>query len=175
MTLSLHTLVVIDFEASGLGACSWPIEAGVAWVEGGNIRTWSSLIRPETDWDMAAWMADAEAIHGIALEDLVQAPPAREVARTARELIGERRAVSDAPGFDETWARRLFGAAQIPAPMMLDFDVVAAILCNPSSQALRAVFEYLEDKRTPHRAGPDAERLIAALREGISVKEAKRA
>ena len=51
MTLKSEYLVFIDFEASGLGPGTWPIEVGLAWIENGGVRTWSSLIRPEADWD----------------------------------------------------------------------------------------------------------------------------
>jgi len=34
-----EAFVFIDFEASGLGPDSWPIEVGLAWIEGDGVRT----------------------------------------------------------------------------------------------------------------------------------------
>lgn len=54
----------IDFEASGLGQHSYPIEVG--WSDrAGNIR--SMLIRPTGEWfeEPLAWDLNAQALHGI--------------------------------------------------------------------------------------------------------------
>lgn len=66
-------LVVMDFEASALTLDSYPIEVGVAiaTTPSSSIETWSSLIAPAPDWDLAShWDPDAERIHGISRWDL---------------------------------------------------------------------------------------------------------
>ncbi|MET0379714.1 MAG: hypothetical protein ABW049_12050, partial [Spongiibacteraceae bacterium] len=51
---------ILDFEASGLGGGTYPIEVGYVLGDG---RSACYLIRPEPDWQ--GWSADAEKLHGI--------------------------------------------------------------------------------------------------------------
>ena len=55
-------IAFIDFEASGLGPFSWPIEVGWSFDDG---VTDSVLISPAPDWPMTAWDPKAERLHGI--------------------------------------------------------------------------------------------------------------
>ncbi len=97
----------IDFEASGLGEDSYPIE--FAWVaEDGTHATY--LIRPEPGW--TAWSGEAEELHGIARETLERdGRPAEEVARLLHGIASMPgvRLFSDAPAHDRAWAARLLG------------------------------------------------------------------
>ena len=67
---------VIDVEATGFGAGSYPIEVGVAFPDGG---TWCGLIRPELGW--SHWDPEAEAVHHISRDILAtHGKAARDVA-----------------------------------------------------------------------------------------------
>ena len=98
---------ILDFEASGLGRGSYPIEVGYVLSDG---RSGCQLIRPEPEWQ--AWDPAAERLHGISRAQLLRhGRPAREVAR---QLNGELRGeilYSDAWGSDLSWLSLLFDAA----------------------------------------------------------------
>ena len=60
--------IIIDFEASGFGKGSYPIEVGFSGRHG---EGWCSLIRPENDWEH--WDIDAAKVHHIPREILTPA------------------------------------------------------------------------------------------------------
>lgn len=164
--MQLSDVVILDLEASGLGRGSWPIEVGLAWVEDGEIKTWSSLIRPEPDWHMDAWDPVAEEIHGISLEELRAAPSASSVAQDLLARLAGRPVYSDAPEFDGRWLRRLLDAApDVAGVRVLDYDTAVVGLCG--EHGANWAYEYLSRTRTPHRAGPDAARMLTAICRGI--------
>jgi DNA polymerase III subunit epsilon len=70
MEIRISDLFYIDFEASSLSPGSWPIEIGMAWIEGGGVQSWSSLIQPDPSWDMEDWSQSSAIIHNISLEEL---------------------------------------------------------------------------------------------------------
>jgi DNA polymerase III subunit epsilon len=165
-SIQLSDVVILDLEASGLGRGSWPIEVGLAWVEDGEIKTWSSLIRPEPDWDMAAWNPQAEQVHGISREELHAAPSASSVAQDLLARLAGRPVYSDAPEFDERWLVRLLDTApDVAAVPVMDYDVAVAGLCG--ERGVNWAYEHLARTRTPHRAGPDAARMLTAICRGI--------
>ena len=102
MTLKPDHLIFLDIEASGLGPDSWPIEVGLAWIVDQAVQTWSSLIRPEPDWDPDAWSDQSAIIHNIPREDLDAAPKAIDVAHEVMERIAARHVISDAPGVNRS-------------------------------------------------------------------------
>lgn len=110
------TPVFIDFEASSLAEDSWPIEVGLAWLDGRKIITHSSLIRPQPDWSLGAWHEDIAKIHKIPLVDLNDAPVTEEVAGWLYKLIAGRPIISDAPSFDEKWLRKSRGTELVQNP-----------------------------------------------------------
>ena len=57
--------IIIDIEASGFGKGSYPIEIGYFMPDG---SSFCALIRPEASW--THWDSSAEAVHGIAREQL---------------------------------------------------------------------------------------------------------
>lgn len=102
----------IDFEASGLGRGSWPIEIGVSRISGsGKVETWASLIMRHATWLPENWSPAAEDVHGILLCELEQAPPAERVIREFKKQVGNRLIVADAPEFDRGWLEKLLAAA----------------------------------------------------------------
>lgn len=100
---------IIDIEASGFGRGSYPIEIGVALA---SRETLSFLIRPPAHWDH--WSADAQRIHGITRERLLEQGEAPlEVALQMNELLKGGVLYSDAWGFDSSWLAKLFDEAGI--------------------------------------------------------------
>lgn len=161
--------IFIDFEAARLGEDSWPLEIGVAWLDGDAIMVRSSLIRPHPEWPASAWSPESARVHGIARDALDTAPMAEAVAREYAALLTSPRLIlADAPHYDGRWWRRL-AALLDPTPdvTIKDFEVAAFAAFSESPNALDRVFETCERTPAPHRAGPDARRLAKAWREGV--------
>jgi len=151
--------IFIDFEASGLGEDSWPVEIGVAWLEGDAIRVRTSLIRPHSDWPSSAWSPQSARIHAIARDALDAAPTAEAVAREYAALLTGAIVLSDAPDYDGRWWRRLATLLD-PAPDVRigDFEAAAFAEFRRQPHALDWVFETRERTPAPHRAGRAAPR-----------------
>lgn len=162
-------MIFIDIEASSLDADSWPIEVGLAWREGGRTRAAARLIRPEPDWPMSVWSTESAAVHGVTLADLRAADSAPTVAGWTMEMITDRRVVSDAPSYDNFWLDRLLQAmpSDVMAPRLNDFDVLIARELDHAGM-MRA-HTHLDRVPAPHRAGPDACRLLEAWLVGRGV------
>jgi DNA polymerase III epsilon subunit-like protein len=73
---NIEKFATLDFEASSLSQESWPIEVGLSWLTDGEVQTWSTLIRPAANWELSDWAPQSAAVHGIALEELEDAPVA---------------------------------------------------------------------------------------------------
>jgi hypothetical protein len=96
--------VVIDVEASGFGAGSYPIEIGFVLGSGASFCT---LVTPLPEWDH--WDAEAAAVHGIDRDMLqVRGKPARDVAFWLNEHLAGQVVFSDGWAQDNTWISRLF-------------------------------------------------------------------
>lgn len=103
-------LVFLDFEASSLGKHSYPIE--VAWIFADG-RSETHLIRPAPDW--TDWDAEAEAIHRIARETLIQVgTPYDLVASRMVESLAGHDLLASAPSWDGKWLSALLRAAGHP-------------------------------------------------------------
>ena len=169
MTFPIQKLIFIDFEACSLSEDSWPIEVGLAWVEGGKVQIWSSLIQPDSSWNAEAWSDDSAGIHGIPRGDLDTAPLASDVAHEVMDRLHGKVVVSDAPAFDHAWAERLTETIGIVPTELTDFDSVIGAICQGDKARVNAIFAHMETMETPHRAGPDAARLAEAIRDGMSI------
>ncbi len=162
-------IAFIDFEAPALSSHVCPIEAGVAvWQRGEAIRTWSSLIWRQPD---ALWSEKSEAIHKISRQELEAAPRPMIVATRLNALLAPIGcAHADGLPYDDDWCHALFRAAGIERRFtikpMPNVNVV---------QAWRIAVYLRRDRNVPHRAGPDAVRLMrahaAAYRERPPVAE----
>ncbi|SFD95253.1 hypothetical protein SAMN04488523_1045 [Sulfitobacter brevis] len=152
------TPVFIDFEASSLAEDSWPIEVGLAWLDGRKIITHSSLIRPRPDWSPNAWHEDSAKIHKIPLVDLNDAPVTEEVAGWLYKLIAGRPIISDAPSFDERWLRMLAGEQSWCKIHSLDEALTWAFSSQGKIEPgkLGLAYRIMASQDTLHRAGPDA-------------------
>jgi len=142
---------ILDFEASGLGPASYPIEVGIALGDG---RKYCSLITPVAEWQH--WDPRAEQLHGIARDLLAthgHAPP--HVARELNLLVGETTLYCDGWVVDSTWLGKLFYAAGVapsfrlsPLELILNeeqmdswHEVKDAVLAEHSSRRHRASFD----------------------------------
>lgn len=163
MADDLEKYAVLDFEACGLSDTSWPIEVGVSMLRGGRVETWSSLIRPEDDWDQSEWSEASAEIHGILMADLDYAPPAAVVARQLLDRMSGRIVLSDAPGYERLWLNRLLEVVgRRDAIRIQDYHVVTTLVLSDDPDGLDRMLEWLACSQVPHRAGPDAERMVRA-------------
>lgn len=108
-------LNIIDVEASGLQSGSYPVEVGIAFVNGERL---SMLIQPEPEW--VHWDPQAQTLHGISRRTLSQyGKPAAEVAHKLNMLLDGQQAYSDAWVVDKPWLNSLFDAAKLPMQFRL--------------------------------------------------------
>lgn len=162
---SIENFAILDFEASSLSQESWPIEVGLSWIANGHVQTWSSLIRPDPAWDIGDWSQQSAEVHGIPLSDLENAPSAAEVVEAFLNALEGRKSVSDAPEFEARWLDRLFRAARrTEVPAIEDFDGVS--FATFEGYALDLLYETVERRPAPHRAGPDSARLARGWLKG---------
>lgn len=159
----IESYAALDFEASSLAQDSWPIEVGFSWMENGDVRTWSSLIRPAPDWSLSAWSSRSAAVHSIPHDALHDAPTAQEVVGEVFKVLGGKKLLSDAPEFERHWLSRLLQAGGCDrVPTVADYHDVS--FARFSGLALDMLYETLERHPAPHRAGPDSARLVRAWR-----------
>ena len=162
-------LFTIDFEASGLGEFTYPIEIGISsWSSpGAKITTWSTLIRPPAVWrEHRIWSREGQAIHGITRDQLEVGLPPLEALTKANELIGSHLAFCDGGEHDLRWLLHLAQAATVhPSFLLGDWRSLLAAL--PSARRSQ-VMQWMEVEPVVNRAGPDADRLIKALLKGLT-------
>lgn len=154
-------LAFFDFEASGLGARSWPIEVGWAFADGAGE---SLLISPAPEWSMDYWDPKAERLHGITprmLSDLgVSADAACDRIGAA---LGECAVYSDAPDWDGFWLMRLYDAAgRKPQIRLREFGQLMPDMTPEARALLLQQADRLAPRR--HRAAEDALHLGAVYR-----------
>lgn len=111
--MSLATLTslpwVIDVEASGFGAGSYPIEVGFVSPEGLSVCT---LIQPEPDW--THWEPAAERVHGVSRDTLrTHGKSAIVVAALLNQHLAGLPVYCNAWAHDYAWLARLFDAAEM--------------------------------------------------------------
>lgn len=163
-------LVTLDFEASGLGPDSYPIEIGLAWWSHPDelIGSWSTLICPPLRWREAfKWHPASQKIHGITLEELetgVQPLEALEEANRRMTALRARMAFIDGGIHDNRWMLALADVAGIrPVFSLPDWDGLAGLL---SPEGYQKMVHWLDRQKIPHRAEPDARLLLEAIRVG---------
>ncbi len=101
--------IIIDFEASGFGKGSYPIEVGFSGRHG---EGWCSLIRPEGDWDH--WDLAAAQIHHIPREILIERGKSSSfVAEQLNFFLNGLTVYTDGWGQDYVWMARIFDAAEM--------------------------------------------------------------
>lgn len=152
-------IATIDFEASSLAMQGEPIEVGIAlWELGNRIKTWSSLIYPADD---ILWSEESAEVHGITREELLRAPyPARVAERLNARTANSPFAFCDGADSDARWMWQLYSAANLkPVFRLMPIEIMPGL----HIEAVRnSMWEFLETTKPPHRAGPDAVRLMHA-------------
>jgi hypothetical protein len=143
---------IIDVEASGFGARSYPIEVGVAL---GDADSFCTLILPAPHW--THWDVGAEKVHRIARDILVTyGKPLKTVAQELNKLLIDKIVYSDGWVVDRPWLTTLFHAAG--EDMKFQVSPLEIIL----SEAQMAIWHDTRDKvigemqRLRHRASFDA-------------------
>jgi len=98
-------ITILDFEASGLEAESYPIQ--VAWNNGEEIHSY--YINPETANGWLWWSEASEGVHGIPRDYLIKhGRPVEEVAAIMHRELAGKVIFSDAVEYDSWWCNRLF-------------------------------------------------------------------
>lgn len=159
-----YPLAVIDFEASGLGSDSYPIEVGVALARapGAVVESWSTLIRPHPTWAGAKWDGKAERVHGIPLAALADGlTPAATLTRLNALLGPIGHAWCDGGGYDQHWFERLCKAAPLVKPAFVLWDIAGLFVLD--RRAHNRFADAIARTEPPHRAGPDAARVCGAI------------
>jgi DNA polymerase III epsilon subunit-like protein len=150
---------VLDIEASGFGASSYPIEIGYV-LASGKARCW--LIQPAATW--LHWDPAAERLHGLSLATVrAHGWPLREVAARLNEDLHGSTVYCDGWARDYAWLGKLFDAADSAPRFKL--ESVNALLQAPE---LALLDHAREDAHTVlrlrrHRASSDARALQMAL------------
>jgi hypothetical protein len=144
--------IIIDVEASGFGAHSYPIEVGAVKPNG---ERFCSLIRPQGDW--LHWDESAQLLHGIS-RPLLQTK-GRSVTQVCLELndfLHGQTAYSDGWVVDQPWLITLFYAANIK--MAFSISPLEMLLSEMQMSLWHRTKASLLAKTTQprHRASHDA-------------------
>jgi hypothetical protein len=144
--------IIIDFEASGFGKGSYPIEVGFSGRHG---EGWCALIRPEQDWQH--WDMQAAQVHHIPREILVER--GRSTSYVAQQLnlfLRNYTVYSDGWAQDYVWLARLYDAANMsPSFKLADLrEIMKQDQQDNWHAAKEAVQKELNLNR--HRASSDA-------------------
>lgn len=110
---------IIDFEATGLGQLSYPIQVAVILDDG---TTYDAYIHPTDDWlENWEWDMEAEKIHNIPFKLLADVgKPVEVVAQELNEFIGKHKVYCDGGRYDIHWKNALFDAANIKPTFVLN-------------------------------------------------------
>ncbi|MET0363600.1 MAG: hypothetical protein ABW169_03005 [Sphingobium sp.] len=165
-------IVAIDFEASCLPrhGRSFPIEVGI--FDGcAPPRSW--LILPHGDWAGWHWSAEAQALHGLEMERILEyGLPAVQVMDELVRAVAGRRLIADS-AIDQYWLETLAAAAGQGAPPVIDHIALLLDEWRVSADevaAAQARADRLQSRR--HRAADDAHWLglvLAGLAERFAV------
>lgn len=166
-------MLTIDFEASCLPrhGRSFPIEVGLAG--GGRARSW--LIRPHESWAGWHWTAEAQALHGLSLDQIHRdGLPVGTVLTELVATVAGRRVVADSV-IDQYWLETLATAAGAPTPFIIDHVSLLLDEHQAGERRIAAAVAYA-DCRCPvrHRAGEDALWLSSLLDHVAGRVEAER-
>lgn len=100
---------IIDIEASGFGANSYPIEIGVVRYDG---ERYCRLIKPFDNWQH--WQNDAAAIHNISRQQLEDCGAhGTEICLQLNAFLQDSTVYSDGWQVDSSWLTTLFDRAKV--------------------------------------------------------------
>jgi len=143
---------IIDIEASGFGADSYPIEVGVVLSNG---LRFSRTIRPLPDW--THWDPAAESLHGISRRELARDGHCPfQVAGKLNELLAGQTVYSDAWVVDQPWLDTLYNRVAIKREFFISpiETIVSESQIELWSKAMKQVGAQLGQRA--HRALSDA-------------------
>lgn len=147
----MQDLYFIDFEASGFGKDSYPIEIG--YVHENN--RFCTLIKPLPEW--THWDEKAEKLHGISRVLLEKhGKPASLVCEIMNEQLYGQTLYTDAWGNDTVWLWKLFtGCQQVPT---FTLETVRKIIDEDNLEFWHSEKNKIlaSQKITRHRASNDA-------------------
>ena len=143
---------IIDVEASGFGAESYPIEVGVVLADG---RRYCRLIVPQPSWQH--WSKEAEDLHGISRQLLLEKGISiYQVCDDLNTLLHGMTVHSDGWVVDYPWLIKLFEAAQ--TPMKFSVSPLEMVLTEYQMEHWSRVRQKVEQTHLSarHRASSDA-------------------
>lgn len=150
------SIIILDFEASGLHPESYPIQVG--WFDVITGEQDGFYITPAPTWTY--WDCNAQDVHGISRDFLVaNGIDATEGAERLNARLAGKSVYSDAAGFDGYWLEELFYAADVDPAFTL-YCVTRAV---PEAWASE-LNEKLKDINLTHDALQDARDIGAAVR-----------
>ena len=158
-TVAFEPPAVLDIEASGFGAGSYPIEVGFVLPDG---QSYCTLIRPAPTW--LHWDPQAQKVHGISQKMLAtHGRSAHEVARQLNDRLHGCTLYTDAWLHDYTWLATLFEAADCAPSFRL--DDLRSLLTEIEAAHWDVVKKQVttELKLQRHRASSDARILQSTL------------
>ena len=160
---------ILDFEASGFGVESYPIEVGVVVSSG---ERYCALICPHREWHH--WSKDAHQLHGIDRSTLVElGKPVAQVCTDLNALLKESTVYSDGWTQDQPWLITLYhAAAMVPTFRLSPIEGIATeqqLMCwDDTKQQVQRNMGVLR-----HRASSDAliiqQTFIESRREAESI------
>ena len=144
---------IIDLEASGFGAASYPIEVGVKRGDG---ERFCRLIKPAPGW--THWDEKAAQLHGIEREELIRygSEPA-SVCHDLNQFIHGQQVYTDGWVVDYPWLIKLFETARVD--MAFKVSALDYLLSEQQMESWSQVRSGLheEHRGQRHRASSDAE------------------
>lgn len=150
-------VICIDFEASGLGPRSYPIE--VAWKCGFTGENDSFLINPESGYNWVDWDITAEEMHHLTIDELLSdGVSVRDACRRLNKRLNGKTVTSDAFDFDYFWMRRLYESAKMKPTF--DMQGVDKVLDGPQLIQYRLIANA---QVRNHRAMDDVDDLLICL------------
>jgi|GEM_PF-72468 len=145
---------IIDIEASGFGAASYPIEFGVCLSS--DVRC-CMLIKPEPDW--VHWDNQAQQLHGIDRSTLeTRGRSVQEVAVHFNALLAGQVLYSDGWVVDKPWISRLFHAARVP--MQFSVQPIEQIMTELQFEIWDETKRQLTEESSEHRHRASHDALI---------------
>lgn len=150
---------IIDVEASGFGATSYPIEVGLVLPNG---QSYCALIRPAPDWKH--WDASAEAVHQVTRDALLSHGHSPvQVAWEVNQRLRGLTVYCDSWYHDFNWLSRLFDAADAAPAFRLE-DLRTLLNQDEAERWHATKNEVLAELNlTRHRASNDARVLQLTL------------
>jgi hypothetical protein len=108
--------IILDIEASGFGAGSYPVEIGYANASG---HVWSAQVQPHADW--LHWDKEAEKLHQQSRQSLeMHGQTAREIALHLNRVFEHQTVYTDGWYQDFVWLHALYEAAGLSPHFKLE-------------------------------------------------------